>query len=199
MLSHPFCHHPRIGGHSSPPTGAARAKRGKSRIRPYRPHVLPNCPIEGGRATEEVLQLVGANNIGMCAAQPLHQLPRLVRGDALDQFVIDLKGRGTPTSADALGMLHRDDPLRVGLAMRHTCFVFERMEDVIGTEQHAGDRGAAGDEVAADRFPLVHGVEGGRRQHLGWGDPYQLCNFGHPFLGQIAVFGHGQVKKRHHR
>src|SRR5438552_7119747 len=102
----------------------------------------------------------------------------LPAGQALDQgerarhvqvlvvlLVVHLEAGGGPAGGQALDLLEREPPVARALAVADTEPRLERVQDVLGAAQRAGEVAAHLDVPAPLRLLPVHGVEGGDRGH----------------------------------
>src|SRR5437773_2599692 len=121
----------------------------------------------------------------------------LLAGQALDQderardvqvlvvlLVVHLQAGGGPAGGQALDLLERELPVTRALAVADAEPRLERVQDVPGTAQRAGEVAAHLDVPAPLRLLPVHGLAGGDRGHPGgW---QQLAGLRHAVAGTRA-------------
>src|SRR5213079_1114374 len=130
----------------------------------------------------------------------------LPAGQALDQgerarhvqvLVVHLEAGGGPAGGQALDLLEREPPVARALAVADTEPRLERVQDVLGAAQRAGEVAAHLDVPAPLRLLPVHDVEGGDRGHPGERQLHQLRDILHDGEREPAKLALREPEGRH--
>src|SRR5213596_261133 len=134
----------------------------------------------------------------------------LLAGQALDQderardvqvfvvlLVVHLQAGSGPAGGQALDLLERELPVTRALAVADAEPRLERVQDVPGTAQRAGEVAAHLDVPAPLRLLPVHGVEGGDRGHPGERQLHQLRDVLHDGEREPAELALREPEGRH--
>src|SRR5881392_1296763 len=134
----------------------------------------------------------------------------LPAGQALDQderardvqvlvvlLVVHLQAGGGPAGSQALDLLERELPVTRALAVADAEARLERVQDVLGAAQRAGEVAAHLDVPAPLRLLPVHGVEGGDRGHPGERQLHELRHVLHDGEREPAELALREPEGRH--